>query len=91
MLCLTFHAHDNTLVPLSHAPLFSPYFGDLLRIWVNRGAGNKGPAIRGYYGCLMNCIPGFNTTLLKELLLKLQIPAFEDVPGLTMSEALDLG
>ena len=39
---------------------------------------------------LMNCIPGLNTAKLKELLLKLQIPAVEEVPGLTMSEAVNL-
>ena len=41
---------------------------------------------------LMNCITGFNTAQLKELLLKLklQIPAVEEVPGLTMSEAVDV-
>ena len=38
----------------------------------------------------MKCIPGFNTAKLKELLLKLQIPAVEEVPGLTMSEAVEV-
>ena len=37
---------------------------------------------------LIKCIPVFNTAKLKELLLKLQIPAVEEVPGLTMSERL---
>ena len=36
----------------------------------------------------MNCIPGFNTAQLKELLQKLKIPAVEEVPGLTILEAV---
>ena len=43
-----------------------------------------------FIGCFMNCIPGFNTAQLKEFLLKLQIPAVEEVPGLTMSEAVEV-
>ena len=39
---------------------------------------------------LMSCIPGLNTAHLKELLLKLLIPAVEKVPGLTMSEAVEV-
>ena len=54
-----------------------------------RDAGNKGPAV-GSQAALMNCIPGFNTAQLKEFLLKLQIPAVEEVPGLTMSEAVEV-
>ena len=71
------------------------------KIWVNRDAGNKGPAIRDYYrdagnkgpavsslAALMICIAGLNTAQLKEFLSKLQIPAVEEVPGVTMSEAV---
>ena len=54
-----------------------------------RDAGNKGPAV-GSLTALMNCIPGFNTAQLKEFLLKLQIPAVKEVPGLTMSEAVEV-
>ena len=43
-----------------------------------RDAGNKGPAV-GSLAALMNCVPGFNTAQLKEFLLKLQIPAVEEV------------
>ena len=72
-----------------------PNFSSLLRNWVNRDAGNKRPAIRpnnraaGNKGpavsslpALMKCVPGFNTAQLRELLLKLQVPAVEEVPGL---------
>ena len=38
----------------------------------------------------MNYVPGFNTAQLKEFLLKLQIPAVEEMPGHTMSEAGDV-
>ena len=55
----------------------------------HRDAGNKGPAV-GSLAALMNCIPGFNTAQLKELLLKLQNHAVEEVPGLTVSEAVQV-
>ena len=42
----------------------------------------KEPAVRSL-AALMNCISGFNTAQLKKLLLKLQISAVEEVPGLT--------
>ena len=38
----------------------------------------------------MNCIAGLNTAQLKEFLSKLQIPAVEEVPGIIMSEAVEL-
>ena len=85
--------------------IYRPYFSALLRIWVNRdagkkrpavliwdynrAAGNKWPAISSLVA-LMNCIPGFKTAEMKELLLKLQIPAVEEVPGLSMSEAVEV-
>ena len=63
-----------------------PCFSALLRIWVNIDAGLKGPAIRDYnrdagtkepsvslLAAVMDCISGFNTAQLKELLLKLLI------------------
>ena len=44
----------------------------------------KGPAFSSL-AALINCIPGFSTAQLKELLLKLQIPATnKEAPGLTM-------
>ena len=57
----------------------------------NRDAGNKGPAVNSL-AALMDCIPGFNTALLKELLWKLLIPAIEEVPvpGHNMSEAVEM-
>ena len=84
--------------------LHDAYFSAILRIRVKRDAGYKGPAIRDYYRnagnkgpavssltALINCIPGFNTAQLNEFLLKLQIHAVvEEVPGLTMSEAVDM-
>ena len=54
-----------------------------------RDADNKGLAV-GTLAALMNCIPGFNTAQLKEFLLKLQIPAIEEVSGLTISEAVEV-
>ena len=58
---------------LYHMPLLQC----LLRFWVNRDAGNKGPAIRDYnraagqkgpplcsMAALMNCVHGFNRPLL---------------------------
>ena len=63
-----------------------PYLSALLRSWVSRDAGIKGPAIREYnrdagnmgqalslLAALMDCIPGFNTAQLEELLLKLPV------------------
>ena len=47
------------------------------------------PAISSL-AALMNCIPGFNTAQLNDFLLKLQIPAVEEVPGLTMSKAVEV-
>ena len=38
----------------------------------------------------MNCVPGFNTAQLKEFLLKLQIPAVEEVPGIKMSGEVEV-
>ena len=85
------YAGDDTLVPLSHAPtLVSSLESGQQRC---TAAGNKGPAMSDYnrdagnkesaVGSLaaqMNCIPGINTAQLREVLLKLQIPAVEEVP-----------
>ena len=54
-----------------------------------RDAGNNRPAV-SWLAALTNCIPGFNTAQLKEFLLKLQIPVVEEVPGLTISEAVEV-
>ena len=51
---------------------------------------NLGQPAVSLLAVLMNCIPGFNTAQLKELLLKLQIPAVEEVLGLNMSEAVEV-
>ena len=49
----------------------------------DRDAGDTGPAVT-LLVALLDCIPGFNTAQLEELLRKLLMPNDEEVPGLTM-------
>ena len=84
MLCETFafpglssHARDDTSVPLSHA---LPYFCALLRIWVNRDAGNKGPTIRDYNRAACNKGPAvFFVGCFDELYSWIQHSAVEGI------------
>ena len=52
-------------------------------------AGDKGPAVNPL-AALLNCIPGFDTAQLEVLLLKLPMPDDEEMPGLTMEEAVEV-
>ena len=106
MLCLTLvfpgrpsHACDATLVPLSHTQTSAPskesesLFGerDFNQEENNYDidAGGMGPAVNPL-AALLDGIPGFYTAQLQELLRKLSMPDDDEVPGPTMSEAVEV-
>ena len=105
MLCLKFafpgrpsHARDDTSVPPSHAPTSAPSEqsvslpGERDFDWedynYDRDADDKGPA--NPLAALLDGIPGFDAAQLEELLEKLPMPDDDEVPGLTMSEAVEV-
>ena len=55
----------------------------------DREAGDTGPTLNPL-AALLDCIPGFDAEQWEELLRKLQMSDDEEVPGLTISEALEV-